>query len=132
MIAICPYFKKQGFTTSSNLAILKFVLFPIFGIAHALVLINLIVMIWQMAPTAGHIGTYTGLYYFSQFLAAILGPTILGFLMDFVVGIGNMFLICAIFVGLAIIFMLKVKRGEPTDLTEEEKMERQKAIEESR
>ena len=72
---------------------MEYLIFPIFGIGWSFILINIIVMVWQMAPTAKHIGTYTGLYYFSSFLAAILGPTIIGFFMDFVVGLENMFIV---------------------------------------
>ncbi|MHA1729355.1 MAG: MFS transporter [Promethearchaeota archaeon] len=113
---------------SENINIMKFVIFPIFGIGWSLILINIIVMIWQMAPTAKLIGTYTGLYYFSSFLAAIVGPTILGFFMDLVVGLENMFIVCSAFLIIAIFLMLFVKRGEPTDLTKEEKEAREKAI----
>lgn len=104
-----------------------YVLFPVFGIAWALININSIAMIWQMAPSAKHIGTYTGLYYFFSFLAAIVGPTVLGFFMDYVVGRENMFVICVAFFLLAIFFMSKVKRGEP-ELTDEEREARQAAI----
>ncbi|MBD3186376.1 MFS transporter, partial [Candidatus Bathyarchaeota archaeon] len=104
-----------------------YVLFPVFGIAWALININSIAMIWQMAPSAKHIGTYTGLYYFFSFLAAIVGPTVLGFFMDYVVGRENMFVICVAFFLLAIFFMTKVKRGEP-ELTDEEREARQAAI----
>lgn len=114
-----------------NMNIMNFGIFPIFGIGWSLILINIIVMIWEMAPTAQHIGTYTGLYYFFSFLAAILGPTILGAFMD-LTGRGNLFIICAVFLVIALILMLFVKRGEPTDLSEEEQTARKKAIEEAR
>jgi maltose/moltooligosaccharide transporter len=99
-----------------------------FGIGWALVNVNSIVIVWELAPTLKKIGTYTGLYYFFSVLAAILGPAIIGFFRD-VLGKGSLLLDGAIFFLLAFIFMWFVKRGE-IELTEEEKLARQKAIQE--
>lgn len=110
-------------------AIYMYIIFVIFGIGWAMVNINSIAMIWQMAPSAKHIGTYTGLYYFFSFLAAIIGPTVIGFFTQYVVGRQNMFIICTGFLIAAIIFMLLVKRGEAV-LTAEEEAAKQKAIQE--
>jgi maltose/moltooligosaccharide transporter len=102
--------------------------FVIAGMGWAFVNVNSIVIIWEMAPSAEKIGTYTGVYYFFSFNAAIFGPAIVGALTDLT---GQTFLLinAAIFLIIALILMFFVKRGE-VELTEEEKLERQKAIQE--
>jgi MFS family permease len=61
------------------------------------------------------IGAYTGLYYFSSQLAAVLGPTLLGFLVE---ALGNQYrwlwLFAAVFMALALTAMLGVRRGAAT------------------
>jgi MFS family permease len=61
------------------------------------------------------IGAYTGLYYFSSQLAAVLGPTLLGF---FVEALGNQYrwiwLFATVFMALAFGAMLAVRRREVT------------------
>lgn len=85
--------------------------FIIAGCGWALININSIVIVWQMAPTAKKIGTYTGVYYFFSFLAAILGPFLVGLFVDL---LGNvfLFLVCDFFFIAALIFMFLVRRGE--------------------
>lgn len=63
-----------------------------------------------------------------MYTAAILGPGIIGALTD-VVGFTYFFLICALFLILALIFMFFVRREE-VKLTEEEKIARKKYIQE--
>jgi len=99
-----------------------------FGIGWALVNVNSIVIVWQMAPTEKKIGTYTGMYYFFSFLASIIGPGIVGGLTDLFGG-PTLLLNGAIFFIIALVFMFFVKRGE-AELTEEEKLAKQKAIQE--
>jgi MFS-type transporter involved in bile tolerance (Atg22 family) len=60
-----------------------------------------------------HVGTYTGLYYFFSQMAATLGPVVFGWTIQIfdndyrlMMAIGPVFLI------LAFIMMLNVKRGE--------------------
>ena len=98
------------------------------GIGWAMINTNSIVIVWELAPTEKKIGTYTGLYYFFSYMAAILGPMIVGGLTD-LLGIHFLLLNGAIFFVLAFIMMLFVKRGE-VELTEEEKLARQKKIQE--
>ncbi len=98
------------------------------GIGWAMINTNSIVIVWELAPTEKKIGTYTGLYYFFSYMAAILGPMIVGGLTD-LLGIQFLLLNGAIFFVLAFIMMLFVKRGE-VELTPEEKLERQKTIQE--
>ncbi|MFX0010016.1 MAG: MFS transporter [Candidatus Hermodarchaeota archaeon] len=111
---------------------LYIVAFPLalLGIGWALINTNSIVIVWELAPSTEKIGTYTGLYYFSSYLAAILGPMIVGAMTDWM-GLPSLLLNGAIFFILAYICMIFVKRGE-VELTEEEKLERQKAIQELR
>jgi MFS family permease len=104
------------------------------GLGWSFVNVNSIVIIWELAPSGEKIGTYTGIYYFFSFLAAIFGPFILGGLTDLfnnplVSPPYTLVLNGAIFLIIALILMFFVKRGEP-ELTEEEKLARQKAIQE--
>jgi MFS family permease len=98
------------------------------GVGWAMINTNSIVIVWELAPTQKKIGTYTGLYYFFSYMAAILGPMIVGGLTD-LLGLPFLMLNGAIFFILAFIMMMFVKRGE-VELTEEEKLARQKTIQE--
>jgi Na+/melibiose symporter-like transporter len=98
------------------------------GVGWGFININSIVIIWEMAPTSKKIGTYTGVYYFFSFMAAILGPFMVGSFTD-VLGNATLFLICSFFFIIAFVFMLMVKRGE-AELTEEERIAKEKAIQE--
>ena len=98
------------------------------GIGWAMVNVNSITVIWELAPSIEKIGTYTGVYYFFSVLAAILGPIIVGAITDLT---GRAFLLsnAAIFLVIAFLLMFLVKRGE-VELSEEEKLRRRKAIQE--
>lgn len=98
------------------------------GIGWAMINTNSIVIVWELAPTEKQVGTYTGLYYLFSYLAAILGPMIVGWFTD-LLGLPYLLLNGAIFFILALIMMLFVKKGE-VELTEEEKLAREKAIQE--
>jgi len=98
------------------------------GIGWAMINTNSIVIVWELAPTEKKIGTYTGLYYFFSYMAAILGPMIVGGLTD-ILGIPFLLLNGAFFFVLAFIMMQFVKRGE-VELTAEEKLARQKTLQE--
>ena len=92
----------------------------ILGMGWALINTNSIVIVWELAPNEEKIGTYTGLYYFSSFLAAILGPIIIGLLMDInPLGTASLLLNSAIFFVIAFIMMLYVKRGEVKETKKE-------------
>ncbi|MBY8986988.1 MAG: MFS transporter [Candidatus Lokiarchaeota archaeon] len=99
-----------------------------YGIGYALVNVNTIVIVWELAPSAKKIGTYTGLYYFFSVFAQILGPISVGGLRD-LFGKTSLLLDGAIFLVLALVCIFLVKRGE-IELTEEEKLTRQKTISE--
>ncbi len=80
------------------------------GVAWALININSFPMVSDVAPP-GRIGSYTGLYYFFSMLAAITAPPIVGALMD-LFGHRTLFLFSTLFILLAVLCMLRVKRGE--------------------
>ena len=80
------------------------------GIFWALININSYPMVVEMT-TENKIGAYTGLYYLFSALAAITGPPLLGFIIDFV-GYGSLFIISVSFLLLAFITMIFVRKGE--------------------
>lgn len=110
-------------TTTVTMIILVF-----YGIGYALVNVNTIVIVWELAPSTKKIGTYTGLYYFFSVLAQILGPLSVGGLRD-LFGRTSLLLDGAIFLILALVCMFFVRRGE-IELTEEQKLARKKVISE--
>jgi MFS family permease len=90
------------------------------GVGWALININSITIVWQLAPK-DKIGSYTGLYYLFSQLAAILSPTIMGFILmvgENLTGPVNTWrsLIPFMLISMvcAFLFMLGVKRGEAT------------------
>ncbi len=98
------------------------------GVGWALININSITIVWQIAPKE-KIGAYTGLYYLFSQLAAILSPIAMGALLM----VGEMILgesarvyawrvllpFMLISMVAALFFMSRVKRGE-AELTKEE------------
>ncbi|MFX0187968.1 MAG: MFS transporter [Candidatus Hodarchaeota archaeon] len=109
---------------------MEFIIFVLIlvGIGYACVIVNTIVLIWGMAPSAKKIGTYTGVYYAFSFSAAFLGPIIFGAFMDWI-GWNYFMLVCAFFLIISFILMFFVKR-EVAELSEEEKLAKRKAIQE--
>lgn len=82
------------------------------GAFWAMVNVNSLPLVYDHGDEK-QIGAYTGLYYFSSQLAAVLGPTLLGFLVD---ALGNQYRwiwpFAAVFMVLAFGTMLGVRRGE--------------------
>jgi Na+/melibiose symporter-like transporter len=82
------------------------------GISWALININSLPMVVDLTESS-RIGTYTGLYYLFSTLAAILGPILYGFIIQFS---GNIFslvmLISPLFLVLALASIAGVKGGE--------------------
>jgi maltose/moltooligosaccharide transporter len=82
------------------------------GAGWALININSLPMVVDLTD-AVHIGTYTGLYYMFSTLAAIVGPILNGWIIQFSGGNYNvLFLIAPVFMLLAFLLMAGVKRGE--------------------
>lgn len=83
---------------------------PIGGIGWSLVVVNSLPMVLELGR--GHeAGAYTGVYYVASMTANIVGPPLLGGLMDWLAD-EVLFLVSAIFVGVAFSLMLFVRRGE--------------------
>ena len=116
-----------AFLAQANLLIV-IIMLVLFGMGWALVNVNSIVIVWELAPSSEKIGTYTGVYYFFSVLAAIIGPPLVG-LFTQLIGLFTLLAVISIFFVIALIFMFFVRRGE-VELTEEEKLERQKVIQE--
>jgi Na+/melibiose symporter-like transporter len=82
------------------------------GAFWAMVNVNSLPLVYDHGDEK-QIGAYTGLYYFSSQLAAVLGPTLLGFLVG---ALGNQYrwlwLFTTVFMALALGTMLAVRRRE--------------------
>ncbi len=86
------------------------------GMAWALININSLPMVVDIAPDDRLLGTYTGLYYISGTLAAIVGPILNGVLIDATGKNYNViFYVSPAFMLLAIACMWFVTRGEARD-----------------
>ena len=82
------------------------------GTGWALININSLPMMVDMTTDA-RVGTYTGLYYFASTLAAIAGPNIFGWVVQAGGNNYNLLMVFSpLFMLLALIMMLGVKRGE--------------------
>ncbi len=108
-----------NFTRTS---VVLYILFAFAGIAWALINVNSITIVWELA-SAKKIGTYTGLYYFFSSLAQIIAPPLAGLFMDRI-SMAILFPFAIIFFALAFIMMLGVKRGEAVLDDEEEKIKK--------
>jgi MFS family permease len=83
------------------------------GIAWALVNINSLPMVVDIAPDDRLLGTYTGLYYISGTLAAIVGPILNGWIIDATgKDYNTIFVVAPAFMLIAIGCMWFVTRGE--------------------
>jgi maltose/moltooligosaccharide transporter len=88
------------------------VLLMLAGIAWALININSLPMVVDMT-TAARIGTFTGLYYLFSTLSAIAGPNVNGWIVQLTGNNwNNIMLVAPIFLGVALVLMVGVKRGE--------------------
>lgn len=84
------------------------------GIAWSLININSLPMVVDMT-TASRIGTFTGLYYLFSTLSAIVGPNLNGLLVQLTNNRYNtIMLFSPLFLVVALILMLGVRRGEAT------------------
>ena len=83
------------------------------GVGWALVNINSLPMVVDTAASDADLGTYTGLYYIASQLAAVAGPTINGYIVEWGGGDYNLiFVVTPAFFLLAILCMLRVTEGE--------------------
>ena len=105
LLTLLGYFIIQGAVTLIIVLVLA-------GAAWALVNVNSLPLVYDHGDER-RIGAYTGLYYFSSQLAAILGPTLGGILVD---ALGNQYrwlwLFGTVFMALALWTMTGVRRGE--------------------
>jgi len=84
------------------------------GIGWAFMVINALPMMVDLT-SAARIGTYTGLYYLFSTFAAIVGPNVNGWAIQWTGNNYNIIMILApIFFAIAFIMMLGVRRGEAT------------------
>ena len=94
-----------------NIRVVSLFLMPA-GIAWALININSLPMVVDMT-TAARIGTFTGLYYLFSTFSAIVGPNLNGLLVQLSGERYNtIMLISPLFLVIALILMLGVRRGE--------------------
>jgi maltose/moltooligosaccharide transporter len=83
------------------------------GVAWALININSLPMVVDIAPDDRLLGTYTGLYYISGTLAAIVGPILNGWIIDATgKNYNTIFYVAPAFMLVAIVCMWFVTRGE--------------------
>jgi len=88
------------------------VLLALVGVSWALINVNSLAMVVDVAPQT-ELGTYTGLYYFFSTAAAVIGPILAGYLIEAMGGdYGMIFVIAPITLVFAFVFMLAVRRGE--------------------
>jgi MFS family permease len=94
-----------------NVRVISLFLMPA-GIAWALININSLPMVVDMT-TAARLGTFTGLYYLFSTFSAIVGPNFNGLLVQLSGNRYNlMMLFSPIFLMVALVLMLGVRRGE--------------------
>jgi len=107
LLLLAGYFVVQSAVTLVIVLVLG-------GAFWALVNVNSLPLVYDYGDER-RIGAYTGLYYFSSQLAAVLGPTLGGLLVD---ALGNeyrwLWLFSTFFMGLAWLAMAGVRRGEAT------------------
>ena len=84
------------------------------GAFWALVNVNSLPLVYDHGDEK-RIGAFTGLYYLSSQFAAVLGPTLGGILVDTLNDQYRwLWLFAAVFMGVALVMMLRVKQGEAT------------------
>jgi len=84
------------------------------GITWSFININSLPMVVDLT-TASRIGTFTGLYYLFSTLAAIVGPNLNGLIVQLSGNnYGMVMVVGPIFLVIALILMMGVKRGEAT------------------
>ena len=94
-------------------AVLIWPIMAIGGMGWALVNINSLPMVVDLAASDADLGTYTGFYYIASQFAAVVGPIVNGYIVEWGGGDYNLiFVATPAFFLLAILCMLGVTRGE--------------------
>jgi MFS family permease len=106
LVTLAGFFIIQNALTFAIILVLA-------GFLWAMVNVNSLPLVYDHGDEK-RIGAFTGLYYFSSQLAAVLGPTLGGILVD---ALGDQYrwlwLFSFVFMTLAFVAMLGVKRGKP-------------------
>ncbi|HNT73561.1 MAG TPA: MFS transporter [Anaerolineae bacterium] len=83
------------------------------GMGWSLVNINSLPMVVDSAASDADVGTYTGLYYIASQFAAVVGPTLNGYIVEWFHSDYNLiFIVTPFFFLMAVLCMLQVTRGE--------------------
>jgi len=86
------------------------------GMGWALVNINSLPMVVDSAASNADLGTYTGIYYLAAQLAAVVGPILNGYIVEWFSSNYNLiFIVTPVFFLLAILCMLQVTQGEANE-----------------
>jgi MFS family permease len=94
-------------------AILIWPIMVLGGMGWSLVNINSLPMVVDTSASDADLGTYTGLYYIASQLAAVVGPIVNGYIVEWGGGDYNLiFVVTPAFFVLAILCMLGVTQGE--------------------
>jgi maltose/moltooligosaccharide transporter len=81
------------------------------GAGFSFVVIHAVVILWELIPSNKNMGSSTGLYFLAIFFGAIIGPIVIGFIID-LLSTNLFFLIISLFFIAGLVSMLFVKGGE--------------------
>ena len=81
------------------------------GAGFSFVVIHAVVILWELIPSNKNTGSSTGLYFLAIFFGAIIGPIVIGFIID-LLSTDLFFLIISLFFIAGLVSMLFVKGGE--------------------
>jgi MFS family permease len=81
------------------------------GAGFSFIVIHVVVILWELLPSSKNTGTSTGLYFLAIFIGAIIGPILIGFIIDFL-GTNFFFLIISLFFMAALASIFFVREGE--------------------
>ncbi|NOY08876.1 MAG: SLC45 family MFS transporter [Spirochaetes bacterium] len=124
LIGIVLFVLDLSFLTIIHSVSTLYILLAVAGIAWALINVNSITIVWELASVK-KIGTYTGLYYFFSSLAQIIAPPLAGIFME-KTSAAALFPFAIVFFSLSFVMMLGVRKGEAQ--TEAEIAEKEKFI----
>ncbi len=85
------------------------------GVGFSFMVIHVVVILWELLPSGKNTGTSTGLYFLAIFVGAIIGPILIGFIIDFL-GTNFFFLIISLFFMAALASILFVREGDAGDI----------------